>query len=496
MKAFTITTFILLFVVSCSYERDYIYPIEGSDDIIVAKGADSCSFVNVEKSNEDPSYYFVNNETAASFVNLQYPERKVIHSETISDGGSSLYLFDFEDGWAIVASDKRMQPLLAISNEGYIDSKTLVNGPMAGWYNLVSEELKALKDYNPNIDNEYVRFWNSFGSNTFFYDNGDSESMSTKGEPGEPHFVWGKLLMSSYLWSDFTLIDIGHLLETKWGQASPWNVSMPVISSTNIHLLTGCVAVALSQIIYYEHFEQGHPSFLYHDPSIISYFCTPISDSQGVVTVDVNRGILADSSTRWSQMAVDSTCIGDANRFKYVSDLMLDIGNLVDMHYSYSNNYPDISYAFDDDSLTNFRNVLYDYGFDANYSAYSFNTVYTEISNRRPVFIANNGHAWIIDGYVKRNLCYKLTYYWSKIYDSSLWENCSVIDEDPDSIHHEGDEEYEYLYTSLRFLKMNWGYDGQDNDVLVSLQSSGSWNVGNYSSVNTKLITSINPSQL
>ena len=46
-----------------------------------------------------------------------------------------------------------------------------------------------------------------------------------------------------------------------------------------------------------------------------------------------------------------------------------------------------------------------------------------------------------------------------------------------------------------KHLKMNWGYDGEDDDVLVSISSSGSWSVEQYSSRFANIIYSITPQE-
>ena len=66
---------------------------------------------------------------------------------------------------------------------------------------------------------------------------------------------------------------------------------------------------------------------------------------------------------------------------------------------------------------------------------------------------------------------------------------CSKIQ--PGSVHNEGDEEYEYEYSTLKHLKMNWGWDGVNDDVYVSLMSSGLWSVDGHHSRFATIVYSI-----
>lgn len=75
--------------------------------------------------------------------------------------------------------------------------------------------------------------------------------------------------------------------------------------------------------------------------------------------------------------------------------------------------------------------------------------------------------------------------------DGQLWEQCDVIDEDPTSIHYEGEEEYSYDLVTERFLKFNWGWNGFHDDTFASLGTSGEWQSQGFNSSTTQILHNI-----
>ena len=65
--------------------------------------------------------------------------------------------------------------------------------------------------------------------------------------------------------------DVPYLLTTLWHQSSPYNDRCPIITSSGAHALTGCVATATSQIVYYwrrdanQTLAQTTPTYSYGD---------------------------------------------------------------------------------------------------------------------------------------------------------------------------------------------------------------------------------------
>lgn len=195
----------------------------------------------------------------------------------------------------------------------------------------------------------------------------------------------------------------GPLMQTIWGQNSPYNNAIPNANPT------GCVATALAQIMrYYEY----------------------------------------PATFNWTIMD-DAAKTGDTPGNAELAALMLDIGDKVNMTYA-----PTGSSAYSEDALTALINN-YGYSPEATYSKYDFYTVKQEVNTyKRPVYMdgchtsnANRSnlkttgysdcHAWICDGYKQQYDVY--IYNEGTAYEYSKHEN-----------------RYEWLH-------MNWGWDSRGN---------------------------------
>lgn len=500
MRNYCYTIFLLVFaLLSCENSLDNIWVKSDIDQGETVSNAYHKSFNRRAKGTTEKQY-LITPEMADIFVAIRFPDKSVLEATALEDEGSLLYLYSFNKGWALISSDTRAQAVIAYDEEGEMTAEMLRSVPLVGWYELACEEQRALKRLNPNIENEHTALWDKLSSETQYFLPGNNNLIPTKGPiPDEEHYVWGKLLVSRVLWCTDTISNIGHLIETKWGQSHPWDVSMPVINGTDTHLLTGCVAVALSQLMYYHHFKNGKPDFFYSDIAIDSTIYNTEYHPYTYASTTINRGLPSASDSFWNSMALDSTSTGNPHRFKYVSDLMLDFGGLLNMKYIYMLSMPYISGVPSDSTLTKVSYALNDYGFHYSDIFYSPPIVLSELMAQRPIFIYDrpsaqeNGHAWLIDGYKEFSNCYILTYVWTKIYNQTLWEECYEIDTEPTSVHQEGDEDFEYEYTSEKYLKMNWGWDGLYDDIFVTIGSSGSWSANNYQSRWCNLIYSIYP---
>ena len=53
---------------------------------------------------------------------------------------------------------------------------------------------------------------------------------------------------------------IAPMIQTKWDQSNPYNYYCPDFFSTGTKCVTGCLATALAQILYYNHQREGYPT--------------------------------------------------------------------------------------------------------------------------------------------------------------------------------------------------------------------------------------------
>ena len=81
------------------------------------------------------------------------------------------------------------------------------------------------------------------------------------------------------------------------------------------------------------------------------------------------------------------------------------------------------------------------------------------------------GHAWVIDGYHDYSTTVDHVYMWYMASSDSLsyyqYDYCYTEAQKQQLIPdvNEGDIEHEYSYYSSKYLLMNWGWDGQNNNV-------------------------------
>lgn len=183
-----------------------------------------------------------------------------------------------------------------------------------------------------------------------------------------------------------------YLCTAEWGQENPYNLNCP--KSFGRRLYTGCVATAMSQIMYY-----------YKYPATGSGTgCT-----YTVVRSPSNKGTTYPRSFNntydWSNMIDDYTSQGTPAQQQAVATLMWDAGTAVHMQYA-----SDGSGAYTNDAASAFvKNFGYD-SLSVNYLTrlyYSdeewMDIIDNEISNRRPILYSgvdatSGGHAFVFDG--------------------------------------------------------------------------------------------------
>jgi hypothetical protein len=172
----------------------------------------------------------------------------------------------------------------------------------------------------------------------------------------------------------------------------------------------------------------------------------------------------------------------------YVGDLMIDIGERVDMKYYY---WLDIDDDINLSSGTGNLSGAYSY-YDilCETMSYNYPIVKASIDNGYPVMVGAEGsagkHAWVIDGYHDYRTTTDAVYMWYMASSDSLsyynYDLCYTEEEKqlyiPDV--NEGDIEHEYSYSSSQYLLMNWGWDGQYNNVKCWF-SNGNWPTTNNS---------------
>lgn len=209
---------------------------------------------------------------------------------TISEGGVPvLHSVNFDKGgWALVASRDLMEnTILAYGEEGSFNHKEIENPEVAFWFKITKESLKA---YYKQADEEYEQKSKSLESIRSEKEARDLESFSF-----DDPYVWVRLDLGTEQSTQTTILD--HLTETKWGRGFPWNYKCPTINGIQRELGPG--AVAVSQLLYYLHFNLGKPTGCFHDIDT-SYIW---HNNGSYYTTSLTRSNYISPSDRWNDMA-------------------------------------------------------------------------------------------------------------------------------------------------------------------------------------------------
>ena len=186
------------------------------------------------------------------------------------------------------------------------------------------------------------------------------------------------------------------LLVTEWGQNTPYNNQTPTYTNgkNEVHYVTGCVATAMSQIMYYHKWpERGKGN--------VSYYFTPEgSDAKQKLSSN-----LAKEPYDWNNMLPIYKGVNySEEQAKAVSTLMMHCGYAVNMQYTKTG-----SGAFTADAADALRKRFYynenmhlywrDYFPDEEW----MQIIFTELSEGNPVLYGaqrkDGGHEFVLDGY-------------------------------------------------------------------------------------------------
>lgn len=186
-----------------------------------------------------------------------------------------------------------------------------------------------------------------------------------------------------------------YLCTALWGQENPYNQNCPKsFGRSGSNLYTGCVATAMSQIMYYYKYPATGSG------TDCTYTVVRSSSNKGTT---YSRSF--NSTYDWSNMIDDYTSQGTTAQQQAVATLMFDAGTAVHMQYA-----SDGSGAFTNDAASAFvENFGYD-SLSVNYLTrlyYSdeewMSIIDNEISNGRPILYSgvdatSGGHAFVFDG--------------------------------------------------------------------------------------------------
>lgn len=188
------------------------------------------------------------------------------------------------------------------------------------------------------------------------------------------------------------LTAISPLLSSLWSQGDPYNKYAPPYNDAGSKCVTGCVATAMAQIMYYYKYPtKGTGSHSYY------WICTEPVGKSG--TLSANFGA---TTYDWANMLNSYRSSYNETQADAVATLMYHCGVSIDMGYGES------SGAFTTDVPVSLNTY---FGYDANfqrvqkvmYPIDSLNKIiYSELKANRPVLVSGSnsegGHAFVCDG--------------------------------------------------------------------------------------------------
>lgn len=190
------------------------------------------------------------------------------------------------------------------------------------------------------------------------------------------------------------------LLTCQWNQGSPYNMYCPQFFDTGETCVTGCVATAMAQIMYYHRVRSVRSV----QADIPGYTCSTNWENYGKMTV---QGIPKNSPIDWNDMTDTYNSRSTDAAKRAVANLMKYCGVSVEMDYGRSSTGG--SGAVSQHVVTALKKY---FGYDAGThyvwrSSYSDDAwdelIYNELANGRPVHYSGQGseggHAFVCDGY-------------------------------------------------------------------------------------------------
>ena len=413
------------------------------------------------------SRYDVTIHDAERYVKLHNPDKTYEMTSYVEGADTLLYVYNFSDGWVVLSGDRRVGPVIAESPTGRLDMND--EQGYVSWIRSNAENILALKEDGPEIENKSVRMW-------------DMIAPVSMNKVPQTKAAYKKWVIREFPINQKTTweTEVPHLIQTKWGQEYPWNSSLPLDLSASYsgRCLIGCVSVAASQILYYLHNKIGKPVVLYHNVSWNSSI--PYRTKQ----IGFSRYTPVYNSPMWNEMALNDSGYSD-EEINNVTNFMMDVGNRFQIEYG--SRYTGGSAGSLRDAIDVFPS---EYAVNCEIGEYSVETIQKQLKNGLPILIAAGDaltpsirHAWIIDGMVASRTRYTMMRYCE--YTDNWWAYDETYDSFEDAQNRYGFAGEYDIQTFLQnkeeeieFLLMNWGWSGMSDDIKYSIDSN--WSVGEY----------------
>ncbi|MCF0165525.1 MAG: C10 family peptidase [Bacteroidales bacterium] len=436
-----------------------------------------------EKSERVEDAYHLDQEVVEYYLKLFYPQDKIMETiPYVNKGDTLFYIFNFEKGWKAMSADIRTMPIIACAEYGKCNLDIPEGSPQKDWINLSVEILMGMKASKKEPEEtatmKQLRMCKEIVHQSW-KNKPRKPATKSENEPYSDEAHWVQVVLNTYH-NVNVICDIPHLMNTEWGQCDPWFEKTPYYDTNFIgfipnytHCPTGCVAVAIGQVLYYYNGAYNLPTGLYESVTA-PLFTNTATAYQYIGLSDYNS-----YSTRWSSMKKKKS--ENNGNSVYVADLMATIGKKVQMQYAYeaSGTVPTLS-------------RLFDCGISANSGPYNPDTVVNNLLRAKPVIISadvytdySSGHTWVIDGYRHAITNSSVTYGYYYVDNPSslngyyngypIWNIYTAEEMDYICPGYVNGREQEVQSTTVEnSFRMNWGYDGEGNNDLYPIYDS-SW---------------------
>lgn len=201
--------------------------------------------------------------------------------------------------------------------------------------------------------------------------------------------------------------DIPALVQTHWHQESPYNDKCPYMKSGSSRAMTGCVATAASQVVYY--FHKDLPDSLMATTPTYSYGGAPVKDS-------FSKG----TPIKWGLMLPKYSGSEPAEFKDAVATFVAALGAATWLTYGTSDTDRSTSGQINNlvNTFSSYFNLSSTCKYKSGISQSDWETmIYDELAAGRPIVYSgvhpsNGGHAVVLDGYNASNNLFHFNFGW------------------------------------------------------------------------------------
>ena len=437
-KAFLYFFVVTLFGAACS-------KIEGETTPFLSE-TKTRALLGLETSISLDTTYYVSEADIDAYIKYKgILEKREINNPQISSisdekGNVLLYIINYQDGWDLLAADKRATLPLSSSPIGSLKMDEDGN-PVYTWIASLAEDVlvtrmtDSIEAENPEVIEFNLKQWNAITADETLFASILNECFPKEQtrDPIPPLVPYpGHYELISVTSEDLFYDSVNHHINCEWSQSlHQCNAYVPYMTnSTTDRVPAGCVAVAGAQMLYYLHSKIGYPI-----AAPTTAYCIGEVGNYSMGQSDF-------SSTAWEMM----THNGDTTAAKLIACVAL-LANTTFGNNGSGASTEDLS----DDCFPAF-------GISSVFTDYDASVVKMSLLNEMPVIVSadgtsswfnfHDGHAFIIDGYKRIQMKYTYEYMW-------VWDYY-----DPNLSYPKIPTETEIAYSSpmITHFKMNWGW--------------------------------------